>query len=184
MKEQRLVEALEAVAVTHGLELVDLEIAGVNRARVVRVYLDKEGGLGIDELAAANSWVDAALDELDPMNGPYTLEVSSPGIDRPLRTRGHFERFVGERAMIKTAPLGGRGNWTGVLAGVETVTTSTAAAGTVPTAKAGTAPTAEISVILLDIEGEAHRLPFADIKKAHLIGRVDFKKTERIDDGI
>jgi len=171
-KEQKLIEALEAAAVTHGLALVDLEITGANKARVIRVYLDKEGGLGIDDLAAANSWIDPVIDEVEPVGGSYCLEVSSPGIDRPLRSSEHFERFKGERAVLKTEPLGGRSNWTGILAGVETE------------AESGEEPRVETLIILLDIEGETHRLPFADIKKAHLIGRVDFKKTERIDDGI
>jgi ribosome maturation factor RimP len=151
-KEQKLIDVLEAEATAQGFELVDVELAGVGRARIIRVFLDKEGGLGIDELAHANGWVDAAIEANEPFTGSYSLEVSSPGIDRPLRTAAHFARFSGEEAKLVTEPVGGRANWTGVLAGVEG------------------------DDVLLAIDGQTHRLPLAKVKKAHLKGRVDFKK--------
>jgi ribosome maturation factor RimP len=151
-KQQRLIVALEAAAAEHGFELVDVELGGTGRARVIRVFLDREGGCGIDELAQANQWVDTAIEGNEPYAGPYTLEVSSPGVDRPLRTLGHFARFIGEDAKITTEPICGRGNWTGTLAGVEGDT------------------------ILLATEDGVSRIPHETIRKARLKGRVDFSR--------
>jgi ribosome maturation factor RimP len=157
-KRQRLIPVLEAATEENGFELVDIELAGTGRARVVRVLLDREGGLGIDDLTEANLWVSAIVEESDPYAGAYALEVSSPGIDRPLRTLGHFARFVGEEAKLTTEPIDGRGNWTGTLVGVEGAD------------------------ILLAIDGEVNRVPYEKIRKARLKGRIDFK--ERIHDVI
>jgi ribosome maturation factor RimP len=151
-KLQRLTDALEAAAAENGFEFVDVELSGVGSARIVRVFLDKEGGLGVDELAEANLWVDAAIEAHEPYSGAYTLEVSSPGIDRPLRTLEHFARFAGEEAKLTTELVDGRGNWTGTLAGVDG------------------------SDILLVIDGQTCRIPHEKMKKARLKGRVDFGK--------
>ena len=78
-----------------------------------------DAGIAV-ELARTQAWVGDVMDELDPFPGAYTLEVSSPGIDRPLRTAEHFARFAGEQAAVKTAaPVEGRSSWTGELAGME-----------------------------------------------------------------
>jgi ribosome maturation factor RimP len=153
-KEQALIEVLEQVAEANGYELVDLEFAGTARARIVRVYVDKQDGINIDDIAAANAWVDAAIEANEPFSTAYTLEVSSPGIDRPLRTLEHFARFEGEEAKLQTEPIEGRGNWTGTLAGVEEDT------------------------ILLALSGETYHIPHIKIKKAHLKGTIDFKRVD------
>ncbi|MDP2300766.1 MAG: ribosome maturation factor RimP [Coriobacteriia bacterium] len=111
---------LEPLAAGHGLDLVAVEIVGGHRSMVVRVYLDREGGIDIETVARANSWVAEALDGMRSLSGPYTLEVSSPGLDRILRTRRDFERFNGQCAVLHTSrPLGGRSRFTGELAGLE-----------------------------------------------------------------
>jgi ribosome maturation factor RimP len=114
---QRIIEALEGEALAKGFELVDVEIAGAVRKPLLRIWLDTDQ-LTLDDIAAANSWIAAKLDELDPVKGSYTLEVSSPGIDRPLRTLEHFERFVGQKAVIVSEAINGRSRWTGLLSGV------------------------------------------------------------------
>jgi ribosome maturation factor RimP len=115
-----LTALLEPLAEHHGLELVAVEIAGGTRSMVVRVYLDREGGIDIDTVARSNPWVADALDGVRSLSGPYTLEVSSPGIDRILRTRRDFERFAGRRAALHTSrPLDGRSRFTGELAGID-----------------------------------------------------------------
>ncbi len=83
-----------------GLELVDLEL----RPGLVRVVVDREGGVDLDSLAEANRVVSRALDELDPMPGRYTLEVSSPGVERRLSTPAQFARAVGEVVSVRTLP--------------------------------------------------------------------------------
>ena len=83
-----------------GLELVDVE----RRASVLLVTVDRAGGVDLDALTAANRAVSRALDELDPIPGRYSLEVSSPGVERRLRTPAHFARAVGEMVAVKTRP--------------------------------------------------------------------------------
>ena len=80
-----------------GLELVDVEVA----ASTVRVTVDRDGGIDLDALASANRAVSSALDRLDPLPGRYTLEVSSPGLERRLRTPRHFVRALGETVTLR-----------------------------------------------------------------------------------
>jgi ribosome maturation factor RimP len=82
------------------LDLYDVEMAG----GVLRVVVDREGGLDLDALSDATRAVSRALDEFDPMSGRYTLEVTSPGLERKLRTPEHFAKAVGETVKIKTTP--------------------------------------------------------------------------------
>jgi ribosome maturation factor RimP len=101
---EALYDALSPILAASGLDLVDLEV----RAGLVRVTVDREGGIDLDALAQANRAVSAALDDLDPVPGRYTLEVSSPGVERRLRTPAHFARAVGETVSVRTQP-GSRG---------------------------------------------------------------------------
>ena len=150
-KERKLIEALEPLACDNGFELVDVELSGSGGNRILRVFIDKEGGLSIDDIAEANRWIDEVVEDQDPISGPFTLEVSSPGIDRPLRTLEHFARFIGEQAKLSTDGIDGRANWTGTLGGVDG------------------------DSVLLDIDGETYMLPFEKIKKAHVKARIDWK---------
>jgi ribosome maturation factor RimP len=95
-----LTDALSPVLAELGLDLVDVEVTG----RVVRVLVDRDGGVDLDALASANRAVSVELDRLDPMPGRYTLEVSSPGVERRLRTPAHFARAVGETVTVRTHP--------------------------------------------------------------------------------
>lgn len=83
-----------------GLELYDVEDAG----GVLRVLVDRPGGIDLDAVAAATRLVSDAIDEADALEGPTTLEVSSPGLERPLRTPAHFARALGTRINVKTVP--------------------------------------------------------------------------------
>ncbi len=80
-----------------GLDLVDVELHGAQ----LTVFVDREGGVGLDELGDATREVSAALDEIDPIPGRYTLSVSSPGLERRLRTPAHFARAVGETVTLR-----------------------------------------------------------------------------------
>ena len=86
-----------------GLELVEVEL----RPGLVRVTVDRRGGVDLDTLAEANRVVSRALDDLDPMPGRYTLEVSSPGVERRLHTPAQFARAVGEVVSLRTLPATG-----------------------------------------------------------------------------
>ena len=94
--------AAEPVLSSLGLELVDVEVVGSGRARTLRLSIDREGGVDLDALAEANGPVSDALDAVDAMSGPYNLELSSPGVERPLRRPSDFARFVGTTVSVKT----------------------------------------------------------------------------------
>lgn len=151
-KEKSLLEALEPRAQQEGVEIVTIEITGAKKSPTIRVYVDSPEGASFDVLASTQAWVNDIMDEIDPFPGAYTLEVSSPGIDRPLRTVEHFERFVGDTAVVKMSSAeSGRSNWTGVLAGVVD------------------------ECVLLEVDGERVSLPLSNIKKAHIKGVIEFK---------
>ena len=149
--EAKLLDALEPRAAQEGVEIVTVEVAGARKAPTIRVYVDHPDGVSFDVLSSSQAWINDIMDEIDPFPGAYILEVSSPGIDRPLRTAEHFARFAGEQAAVKTtAPVEGRSSWTGELAGME----------------GG-------DVILL-VDGERVALPLEGIKRAHVKGTIDF----------
>ena len=95
-----LFAALQPAVTASGLELVDVQMA----SGVLQVTVDREGGVDLEALTEANRAVSGVLDELDPFPGRYSLEVSSPGIERPLRTPAHFAKAVGATVSVKTRP--------------------------------------------------------------------------------
>ena len=97
---QDLFAVLQPVVVAAGLELVDVEM----KSGVLQVTVDREGGVDLQALTDANRAVSTLLDEVDPIPGRYSLEVSSPGIERPLRTPAHFAKAVGATVSVKTRP--------------------------------------------------------------------------------
>ena len=150
-KEQNLLEALEGKAREEGVEIVTLEIVGARKSPTIRVYIDTDHGVGFDELSSSQAWINDIMDEIDPFPGAYMLEVSSPGIDRPLRTPEHFKRFVGEKAVLKTqGPIEGRSNFTGT---IESATGES---------------------VSMDCDGKMFEVPFAQIKRANLKGTIVF----------
>jgi len=116
----RITELLEPLAADHGLELVAVEVVGQAGSPIVRVYFDREGGIDISAIALSNSWVSDALDAGDLVHSSYTLEVSSPGIERLLRKTTDWERFTGKMVVVKTSrPIEGHSTITGVIAGLD-----------------------------------------------------------------
>jgi len=85
-----------------GMELVEIEYKREGRQMVLRLYIDKEGGITLDDCAAVSRELSAALDVEDILPEKYTLEVSSPGLNRPLKSPADFERYVGRLVKIKT----------------------------------------------------------------------------------
>jgi len=163
-KEKLLLQALETAACSQGFDLVDLEFAGSGQSALLRVYVDKEEGLTLDDLSGANAWISQVVEELDPYKGSYTLEVSSPGIDRPLRTWKHFEHALGEEAVITLegalvshTGLGEESNprlkYTGFITSVDS----------------------DRLLITLEADGVFHTIEFEQIKKARIKGRLDFE---------
>jgi ribosome maturation factor RimP len=110
----------DRVTAGRGYELVDLEVKREPRGHRVRLFVDKEGGIGLDDLQSVSEEMSAILDAEDPVESSYTLEVSSPGLDRPLRGETDYRRFLGRLARISSyEPVEGRRHWTGRLVSVE-----------------------------------------------------------------
>lgn len=115
--EQQIIDLLEAQAASHGIDVVDVEIVGATKAPCVRVRLDNLEGdpITLDEVSAQTKWVSDALDSLDPISSSYTLEVSSPGMKRPLRRPSDFARFTGSEVELTTTAHEGRKSYKGVI---------------------------------------------------------------------
>jgi ribosome maturation factor RimP len=131
-------------------ELVDLEFARQGRGGVLRIYIDRRAGdtglsITVDDCANVSHAVSQILESQDPIQGHYTLEVSSPGFDRILRTKAHFERFIGERVFAELKlPIDGRRRFVGALKSVSDDT------------------------IVVEVDGQVYSLPFDRIQKARL----------------
>jgi ribosome maturation factor RimP len=145
-----LMRLLEPPIEALGYELVDLEFAQAGRGGILRIFIDRRAqdsgaGITVDDCANVSHAVSQVLETQDPIKGHYTLEVSSPGFDRILRTRAHFERFVGERIFAELKlPIAGRRRFVGELKAI-----------------AGDA-------IVVEVDGTAHSLPLERIQKARL----------------
>jgi len=155
---ERLWQLLEPWVTELGYELIELELH-LGSQGVLRLYIDHARAdvtepITVDDCERVSRVVSTGLDEHDPIPGEYALEVSSPGLDRPLRTLIHFERYVGERIKVETSlPRDGRKRWTGQLVGV----------------------TGE--EIELMVDGQTVILPHAQIKTARVVP--DFAKKPR-----
>jgi ribosome maturation factor RimP len=99
-QEDTLRGLVEPLLAAQDLELVDLEV----KAKLVRVTVDREGGVDLDTISDVTQLVSSLLDAHDPLPSSYALEVSSPGLERPLRTPDHFRRFAGAKVSVKTRP--------------------------------------------------------------------------------
>jgi ribosome maturation factor RimP len=160
LKQESVAERVEAVArrVTdgRGFELAGVEVKRDRSGHLVRVFVDREGGIGLDDLQSVSEEVSAILDAEDPVPSAYTLEVSSPGLDRPLRSEADYRRFLGR--LVKLAsyePVDGRRHWTGRLTAFEdgVVTVSLEREG----GATARVPLAKLSHGRLEVEFPRHR---------------------------
>jgi ribosome maturation factor RimP len=140
---------LDPIITREGFELVEVEWGREGPAWVLRVFVDRPGGVTIDHCQELSRMVEPILDVEDFIEPAYQLEVSSPGLDRPLRKPADFERFSGQRVHVKTyAPIptvtGPRKNWTGTLKGFQD------------------------GAVEIDVDGTLYRVPHDAIAKAHL----------------
>jgi ribosome maturation factor RimP len=149
---ERARSTLEPVLTRDGFELVDVEWLRQSGRWTLRLLIDKEGGVGIDDCQLVSRTVDPILDVEDFIEPTYDLEVSSPGLDRPLRKEQDFGRYAGQRVLVKsygpvagTAPGSpGRKHWTGVLRGFRG------------------------GAVEVEVDGVLHRIPHDQIAKARL----------------
>ncbi|MEJ5256323.1 MAG: ribosome maturation factor RimP [Acidimicrobiales bacterium] len=141
----RVRAVVEPVVAAHGLDLFDLEHTG----GVLRVTVDRSGGVDLDTVAAITRDLSRALDDADPIPGRYTLEVTSPGLERPLRTPAHFRWAQGRRVSVKTvAGFEGPRRLTGELVEVTD---------------------AAVTVVLDDPPGERWTVALGDIERARTV---------------
>ena len=117
-QNDKVVSLLEPVVEAMGYEFVGVEYFPSSNNGVLRLFIDKPDGILVEDCAAVSHQVSGVLDVEDPIAGHYTLEVSSPGMDRPLFKLGDFDRFSGERVKVRLhAPLEGRRKFEGVIQG-------------------------------------------------------------------
>jgi len=143
-------EAVAPALQSLGLELFDVELTGSGRARTLRVFVDRDGGVDLDAITAATEAVSPVLDTdarvAASLRGSYTLEVSSPGLERPLRTPAHFRRAVGSPVSIKTRlPEGG------------------------PVRRRAVITAADDRSVTLDVDGSTEQLAYDEILQARTV---------------
>ena len=120
VQQEQIVAMLEPEVERLGFELVDIEISVGGSSGVLRVFIDSDDGITLENCAAVSRQISALLDVEDPIPGEYNLEVSSPGINRRLVKSTHFERFAGSRVKVKLKRLvDGRRNFKGKLLGFD-----------------------------------------------------------------
>ena len=121
MKDPKLIEQTVAKALAaEDVELVDLVIQHQGHKAVLQFFVDKKGGVTLDDCGELTDKIDAILEMENLMDGAYVLEVSSPGVQRVLKRPEHFKRFVQERVkIVLKVPLEGRGSFTGVIASAD-----------------------------------------------------------------
>jgi len=150
--EDQLRELIDPVCVDAGYELVEVEFKPSGQGTLLRIYIDypigQDQSINFADCEKLSRELSAILDVEDPIVEKYNLEVSSPGIDRPLRNPEHFRRFVGREAKVSLRQgLAGRRNFKGLL---------------VEVSESG-------STLTIDVDGEHFQLPLADLSSAKLV---------------
>lgn len=143
--EQRLIEIIQQPIEALGFELIGVEYIR-SRQPILRIFIDHANGITVDDCAEVSHQVSAILDVEDPISAAYVLEVSSPGMDRPLFTIAHYKQFIDHQIMFSLRiPMQNRRNWKGKIVQVEN------------------------EMITVDVEGTLHQFAFGNIQKANII---------------
>ena len=146
--EQNLQEMLQGAVEDLGCELWGIECQRTGRFMTVRLFIDKEGGVTVDDCADVSRQVSAILDVEDPIADKYNLEVSSPGLDRPLFTLPQFERYIGQDIAVHLRiPVIERRKWQGKLERIEK------------------------DMVTLIVDGQEQVLVFGNIQKANVVAK-------------
>lgn len=147
---EKLYEIITPVVEGLEYELVGIEYLPQGKHSLLRVYIDQPEGINLEDCEKVSRQVSAVMDVEDPLTNNYNLEISSPGLERPLFVEAHYIRFSGHPVFIRMSfPIDGRRKFEGVLQGVED------------------------GEILLEIGEEQFRLPLAQVDKAHLVPQFD-----------
>jgi len=143
--KKKITELADSIGVQYAVEIVDIELAGSSRKPLIRVFIDKEGGVTLEDCAQFSRALSALFDVEDPIPTSYTLEVSSPGLDRPLKVMRDFGRSVGKLARIITRErVEDQNVFTGRIAG------------------------AKGNIVTLSVDDREIEIPFDQISKARL----------------
>ena len=140
--EQRLTDMLEPAVEALGFELVGVEFVRAGKHSILRVFIDHENGITVDDCADVSHQASAILDIEDPISTEYNLEISSPGMDRPLFKEAHYAAVVGEEVSVRlSVPMDNRRNFKGRLLACEN------------------------GVISIEVDGQQFQLAVANIEK-------------------
>ncbi|NQZ20568.1 MAG: ribosome maturation factor RimP [Colwellia sp.] len=144
--EHKLTEMLRPAVEEVGKELLGIEYISAGNNSVLRIFIDHENGIDVDDCAEVSRQVGAILDVEDPISSEFNLEVSSPGLDRPLFDKSHYEAVIGETIEVKLSiPFNGRRKFKGNLVAIENDT------------------------LIVTVDGEDYQLVLGNIVKAHLV---------------
>ena len=153
--EKAVSELCGPVAESYGLELVQVQYRREDHGWVLRILVDRPGGVSVDECGALPREISDLLDVEDFIDNSYNLEVSSPGLDRPLTKPEDFERFTGREITLKTAsPIEERRNFKGILEGIQD------------------------EVIKIESDGKKYEINWSLVKKANLVPDFNERKQE------
>ncbi len=150
IKTQQLEDLLEPVVTSMDYEFVGLEFISQGRHSILRIFIDSENGVGVDDCANVSRQLSAVLDVEDPISNEYSLEISSPGLNRPLFKLSQYEQFIGEQVKFKTIRPqleNGQRKFKGIITAVNN------------------------NNVVFDIENESLSIPFSDIEKANIVAK-------------
>jgi len=146
---QKLTDMLRPAVAETGKELLGVEFISAGNNSVLRLFIDHENGIDVDDCAEVSRQVGAILDVEDPISSEYSLEVSSPGVDKPLFELAHFQTVVGETVNVKLSmPLNGRRKFKGTLVAIENGT------------------------LIVDVDGIDYELVLNNVDKANLVAKL------------
>ena len=146
--EQKLTDMLRPAVEETGKELLGVEFISAGNNSVLRLFIDHDNGSNVDDCAEVSRQVGAILDVEDPISSEYNLEVSSPGVDRPLFELSHFQQVIGETINVKLSmPLNGRRKFKGILTAIENDT------------------------LIIEVDGIDYELVINNVDKANLVAR-------------
>jgi len=146
--EHKLTELLKPAVEETGKSLLGVEFISAGNNSVLRLYIDHENGINVDDCAEVSRQVGAVLDVEDPISSEYSLEVSSPGVDRPLFELAHFQEVIGEVVNVKLSiPLNGRRKFKGPLVAIENDT------------------------LIIQVDSIDHELAINNVDKANLVAK-------------
>jgi len=157
---ETLQQLIEPIVTGMKFEFVGLEYLPKGHGSLLRIYIDHPDGINVDDCADVSRQISAVLDVEDPIQNEYTLEVSSPGIERPLFTQEHYQQFIGQEVkltLFRPLETSNRKKFTGIIKQVENANSKDV-------------------LVIIEMDKELYQLSLQNIKKANLVAQYDFKQ--------